>query len=76
VTGWYGVYVNAAVPADVLKTLQAKALVGLRSDAMRKQLANYGLEPATGDAAEAQTLLTGETQRWTDVIHSADIHAN
>jgi tripartite-type tricarboxylate transporter receptor subunit TctC len=76
VTGWYGAYVNAAVPADVLKTLQAKALAGLRSDAMRKQLANYGLEPATGDAAEAQTMLTGETQRWTDVIHSADIHAN
>jgi tripartite-type tricarboxylate transporter receptor subunit TctC len=76
VTGWYGVYVNSAVPADVLKTLQARALAGLRSDAMRKQLANYGLEPATGDAAEAQTMLTGETQRWTDVIHSADIHAN
>jgi len=76
VTGWYGVYVNAAVPAGVLKTLQAKAMIGLRSDSMRKQLAKYGLEPATGDAGEAQAMLTGETQRWTDVIHSADIHAN
>lgn len=76
VTGWYGVYVNAAVPADVLKTLQAKAMAGLRSDSMRKQLADYGLEPATGDVSEAQTMLSDETQRWTDVIHSANIQAN
>jgi tripartite-type tricarboxylate transporter receptor subunit TctC len=76
VTGWYGLYVNAAVPADVLKTLQAKAMIGLRSDSMRKLLANYGLEPATGDAGEAQAMLTSETQRWTDVIHNANIRAN
>jgi tripartite-type tricarboxylate transporter receptor subunit TctC len=76
VTGWYGLYVSAAVPADILKTLQTRAIVGLRSDAMRKLLANYGLEPATGGASEAQAMLTSETQRWTDVIHSAHIHAN
>jgi tripartite-type tricarboxylate transporter receptor subunit TctC len=76
VTGWYGVYVSAAVPADVLKTLQTKGLAGLRSDGMRKQLANYGLEAAHGDAAEAQAMLNAETERWSDVIHKADIRAN
>jgi tripartite-type tricarboxylate transporter receptor subunit TctC len=76
VTGWYGVYVSAAVPADVLKTLQTKALAGLRSDGMRQQLANYGLEAAHGNSAEAQAMLNAETARWSDVIHKADIRAN
>jgi tripartite-type tricarboxylate transporter receptor subunit TctC len=76
VTGWYGVYVSATVPPDVLKKLQAKAMTGLRSDDMRKQLANYGLEPARGDAAEAQKMLSTETDRWSDVIRKADIRAN
>ncbi|WP_454691873.1 Bug family tripartite tricarboxylate transporter substrate binding protein [Achromobacter aloeverae] len=76
VTGWYGVYVQAGVPADVLKTLQQKAQEGMRSDDMRKQLANYGLEAAKGDAAEARKMLDDETARWSEVIRNAHIKAN
>jgi tripartite-type tricarboxylate transporter receptor subunit TctC len=76
VTGWYGVYVSKATPPDVLKVLQTKALAGLRSDGMRKQLANYGLDAAQGNAAEAQTMLSDETARWSEVIQHANIHAN
>ncbi|WP_233233737.1 tripartite tricarboxylate transporter substrate binding protein [Bordetella sp. LUAb4] len=76
VTGWYGVYVQANVPPDVLKALQQKAQQGLRSDDMRKQLANYGLEAAKGDATEAQKMLDDETARWSEVIKNANIKAN
>jgi len=76
VTGWYGVYVPAGVPADVLKTLQQKAQQGMHSEEMRKQLANYGLEPVRGGADEAQKMLNSETERWSEVIRNGHIKAN
>ncbi len=75
VTGWYGLYAPAKTPADVLRRLQAAASVGLRSESMKQALARYGMEPATGGAAEAQDMLQAEHQRWTEVIKSANIQS-
>jgi tripartite-type tricarboxylate transporter receptor subunit TctC len=73
VTGWYGLYVRNGLPPETLAKLQAAAHASLRSEAMRQQLQRNGLDPAQGDAREAQEMLEGETQRWGTVIRGANI---
>jgi tripartite-type tricarboxylate transporter receptor subunit TctC len=73
VTGWYGLYVRTGTPADVLAKLQAAAQASLHTDAVRQQLQRNGLDPAQGDAREAQDMLEGESQRWGAVIRGANI---
>ncbi len=75
VTGWYGIYAPAKTPPDVMRRLQAAAASGLRSEAMKQALGRYGMEPATGDAAEAREMLQAESQRWAEVIKSANIQS-
>ena len=73
VTGWYGVYAPAKVPADVLAKLRTAAVAALHSESMRQQLAHYEMEPATGGAREAGEMLQNETERWAEVIRQAGI---
>jgi tripartite-type tricarboxylate transporter receptor subunit TctC len=75
VTGWYGLYVRSGTAADVLARLQAAAQKALRSDIIRQQLRRNGLDPAVGDAREAQEVLQAEAQRWGTVIREAKIQA-
>jgi tripartite-type tricarboxylate transporter receptor subunit TctC len=74
VTGWYGLYTEARVPADVLAKLRAGAATALHSDAMRKELVNYGMEGALGGAKEAGDLLDSEVERWSAFIMKSHIN--
>jgi tripartite-type tricarboxylate transporter receptor subunit TctC len=76
VTGWYGIYAPAKTAPEVLRRLHAAAAAGLRSDAMKLALTRYGLEPATGDAAEARDMLQAEQRRWAEVVKSANIQSD
>lgn len=73
VTGWYGLYAPAKVPPEILKKLQAAAATAMHSDAMRQQLARYGMEPAGGGAKEAGDMLDAEVDRWSAIIRQAGI---
>lgn len=76
VTGWYGLYVSSETPADVLRTIQEKARIGLRSDAIRQTMENYGLDVSQGDANEAQQMLDSETIRWSQIVEETNIPRN
>jgi tripartite-type tricarboxylate transporter receptor subunit TctC len=74
VTGWYGLYTGAKVPPEELKKLRTAAANALHSEAMRKELVNYGMEAALGDAKEAGDLLNSEAERWSAFIRQAHIN--
>ena len=74
VTGWYGLYTQAKVPPEALRQLRRGAADALHSDEMRKELVNYGMEAALGDATEAGDLLDSEVQRWSAFIRQSRIN--
>lgn len=73
VAGWYGLYVPAKTPPEVLKKLQTAAAVAFKTVAMQQRLATYEMEPATGGAVEAGEVLESETKRWSEIIRNAGI---
>ena len=75
-TGWYGLYAPLKTPPAVLKRVQELALTGLRSDALRQQLTQYGVEIAKGGPKDAQDMLDAETDNWSAIIRNAGIQAD
>jgi tripartite-type tricarboxylate transporter receptor subunit TctC len=76
VTGWYGVFVPARTPADVISTLHDAAVKALATPDMQQQLKNYKLHAVGGSAADADAQLKKETAEWAQVVRDAHIQAN
>lgn len=70
---WYGMYVPAKTPAATIDKLNKDMVAILRSDEMRKWLAQEGLESVGDTPAQSQAFLREEIQRWKAVAKTADI---
>lgn len=73
VTFWQGLFAPAGTPQPII----AKAGEALRrttdDPAIRTRMAAQGIDIVTGDAETLRTTLASETQRWGDLIRSANI---
>jgi tripartite-type tricarboxylate transporter receptor subunit TctC len=76
VMGWYGIFLPAGAPADVVAKINSAANHVLQSPEMKTKLQHYKLEAVGGTLADADRLLQDETAKWAEVIRSAHIGAN
>jgi len=70
---WYGAFVPAGTPADVVQKLNAGINEALSDGSIRNALERQGLLPAGGDPARLQQLLKKELARWARVVKAAGI---
>ena len=73
---WFGMYLQAAAPKDVIAKLNAEVNAILKSPDVVETLARQGLQPTGGTPAELAELTASDLERWAKVIRDANIRAD
>jgi len=72
---WYGLFVSAKTPAEVIDTLNKAVRQAVADPATRKRLADSGAEPKASAPQELSTLLKADAQKWAQLIKARNIKA-
>jgi tripartite-type tricarboxylate transporter receptor subunit TctC len=65
---WYGLYVPAGTPADVIAKLNAAAKKAVQTDSFRHRVEGEGLIVKAGSPEEFDAYAKGEEARWRKVV--------
>jgi tripartite-type tricarboxylate transporter receptor subunit TctC len=76
ISSWNALFVPAGTPAAAVETLNAALQKALASPALKQRLEAQGSEVYTGTLDEYQTFITAETQKWEDIVKTANIQLN
>ena len=71
--GWVGIGVPRHTPVQIVEKLNAETNVGLRRLAIKARLADLGGTALPGSPAEFGRLIAEQTERWGNVIRTAQI---
>jgi tripartite-type tricarboxylate transporter receptor subunit TctC len=70
---WYGLFVPAGVPADIVRRLNEEAVTVLRTQDVRDRFAVQGLEALSGTPEQFGELVRRDLARFGDVVRRAGI---
>jgi tripartite-type tricarboxylate transporter receptor subunit TctC len=73
---WYGLYLPAATPRDIVQKLSAEVNALLKSEAVATTLAKQGLQATGGGPAELADLTRNDLERWARIVSAAGIKAD
>jgi len=73
---WYGFFVPAGTPADVVNKLNAATAKAAKSDAFRKRVEGEGLVITAGTPKELADYVSAEQKRWAALVKAAKIEPN
>jgi len=71
--GWVGIGVPRHTPLQIVEKLNADINAGLEDAAIKARLADLGGAPLQGSPAEFGRLIAEQTERWGNVIRTAQI---
>ncbi len=70
---WYGLYVPAKTPDDIIDRLNKSAAKAVQSEAFKRLGVNEGLVMVASPPAELDRYVRGEEERWRKVIRDANV---
>lgn len=70
---WYGLYVPAGTPPEVIAKLNAAAKKAVQTDSFRKRVEGEGLAINAGSPADFDRYAKGEEARWRKVVKENNI---
>ena len=73
---WFGMYLPAATPKEIVAKLNAEVNAILKSPDVVETLAKQGLQPTGGTPADLAELTASDLERWAKVIRDANIRAD
>jgi tripartite-type tricarboxylate transporter receptor subunit TctC len=73
---WYGVFVPAGTPADIVQKLNADINSVLQTAEVKDTMNRQGLVMAGGKPDRLQTLVKEELARWVRVVDTAGMQAD
>ncbi|WP_140636749.1 tripartite tricarboxylate transporter substrate binding protein [Methylibium rhizosphaerae] len=73
VESWYGLYVPAGTPADVIARLNAATRKAAQTDDFRKKVESEGLVISAGPPAELDAYVRAEEARWRKVVKENNV---
>jgi len=73
---WYGFFLPAGTPADVVKKLNAATAKAAQSEAFRKRVEGEGLVITAGTPKQLADYVSAEQKRWAAVVKAAKIEPN
>ncbi|WP_418316151.1 tripartite tricarboxylate transporter substrate binding protein [Piscinibacter sakaiensis] len=76
VESWYGLYVPAGTPADVIARLNAAAKAAVRTPEFTKKVEHEGLVISAGTPAELDAYVRAEQARWAKVVRENNLKAD
>lgn len=72
---WYGIFVPAGTPSDIINLLNGKIIEGLRAPDIRDRLTGLGIDIVGSSPSKLAQHLRSETAKWSKVIREANIRA-
>jgi len=72
---WYGLFVPARTPSDIIDRLNKAAATAVKADAFKKLSVNEGLVMVASPPSELDRYFREEEERWRKVIQDAGIKA-
>ena len=72
---WFGAYVPAGTPAEVVKRLNELLVKAVASQEARQFYETTGTEPVSGTPQELANFQQAEAQKWGRIIKAANIEA-
>ena len=76
VTGWYGLFVPSATPAQIVTTLHAGTVKAIRSKEVSERLSSEAAEIVGSTPREFADFLKAEINKWADVVKKANVRAD
>ena len=73
VTHWYGIWGPKGIPQEIVLRWNREVAKLLKSDSMRKWMAQEGLEPAGGPPEEFRERIRSDVAKWKKVVKEAKI---
>lgn len=73
VTHWYGMWGPKGIPKEIVTRWNQEVAKVLNTDAMKKWLAQEGLEPAGGPPEEFLNRIRSDVEKWKKVVKEAKI---
>ena len=73
VTHWYGMWGPKGIPKEIVTRWNQEVAKVLNTDAMKKWLAQEGLEPAGGPPEEFLNRIRSDVDKWKKVVKAANI---
>jgi tripartite-type tricarboxylate transporter receptor subunit TctC len=67
---WYGLFVPARTPPDIVARLSREVIKALESPDLRERLSAMGVDPWPGTAEQLASLMRSETARYAKLIKS------
>jgi tripartite-type tricarboxylate transporter receptor subunit TctC len=71
VTGWYGLYVPAATPVEIVRKLHSETVRGFSSPEMRERLIKAGNDPVVSTPEAFDAFVRVEIAKWAKVVKDA-----
>jgi tripartite-type tricarboxylate transporter receptor subunit TctC len=69
--GWYGMFAPAGTPAEVVNRYNEIIVQAIRTPEMRERMRALELEPHEMSAAEFQSFVRSDTERWAPIIRNS-----
>jgi len=69
--GWYGIFAPAATPADIVNHYNDVIVKAIRAPELRERMKSLELEPREMTAAEFQSFVKADTERWAPIIKAS-----
>jgi tripartite-type tricarboxylate transporter receptor subunit TctC len=75
-SSWYGVGAPKNTPAEIIDKLNKEISLALSDAKMKMRISDLGADPMPMTAASFGKLITAETEKWANVIRTANIKAD
>ena len=75
-TGWYGLFVPSATPAQIVTTLHAGTVKAIRAKEVSERLSSEAAEIVGSTPREFADFLKAEINKWADVVKKANVRAD
>ncbi len=73
---WFGIFVPAATPRDIITRLNAEVMKGLQAADMRERLRGFGATPGSGTPEQFSAQFRNEIAKWAKVVKSAGVRVD
>jgi tripartite-type tricarboxylate transporter receptor subunit TctC len=70
-TGWYGVFVPARTPSDVVERLNKAIVAAVQTPAVKERLLAFGLQPTGTSAAELGRIQKADSELWAPAVKAS-----
>jgi tripartite-type tricarboxylate transporter receptor subunit TctC len=72
---WFGLFVPAATPDAVVKSLNAAAVQAMKSPEGREAMAKQGFDVAATSPEEAAAIVRGDLEKWEPIVRDSGFTA-